>query len=221
MCSARADGGPGEPSTQQDDHEGTRIRDRWHVVRCHGLAFGAGYYLPNQDAFATAKGNAFVATADSAAAVHYNPAGLTQLERPQAELGFYSIQLGNEAKVGGFKYKSESEWQVAPHLYYASPINDDLSWGLGVNSPFGLGNDWGQGTPFRTVVTEARLADLATTGALAWQVTEKFSLGASVSVHYQDLALEQGLGFVPLDYLRFEGDGIVGLGGARGALAAA
>ena len=44
----------------------------------------AGYYLPNQDAFATARGNAFVATADSAAAVHYNPAGMTQLDRPEA-----------------------------------------------------------------------------------------------------------------------------------------
>lgn len=43
-----------------------------------GAAFGAGYYLPKQDAFATARGNAFVATADSAAAVHYNPAGLVQ-----------------------------------------------------------------------------------------------------------------------------------------------
>ena len=172
-----------------------------------GLAPGAGYYLPNQDAFATAKGNAFVATADSAAAVHYNPAGLTQLERPEAQLGFYGIVLGNEANVGGLKYETETEFQVAPHLYYAGPINEDFAWGIGINSPFGLGNDWGHATPFRTVVTEARLAYIATTGAIAYAVTDEFSVGASLSLNYLDLALEQGLGPFPA-YLRFEGDGV-------------
>jgi len=173
-----------------------------------GLAPGAGYYLPNQDALATAKGNAFVATADSAAAVHYNPAGLTQLERPEGQVGFYGIVLGNDVNVGGVGYQTEEEYQVAPHLYFAAPINDDLAWGFGINSPYGLGNDWGQRTPFRTVVTEARLAYLATTGAIAYEVTDEFSVGASLSFNYLDLALEQGLGFFPGDYLRFEGDGV-------------
>jgi long-chain fatty acid transport protein len=170
-----------------------------------GLASGAGYYLPNQDALATAKGNAFVATADSAAAVHYNPAGLTQLERPEGQVGFYGITLGNEATVGGVGYQNEEEYQVAPHLFFGAPVNDDLAWGFGINSPYGLGNDWGQGTPFRTVITEARLAYLATTGAIAYAVTDEFSIGASLSLNYLDLALEQGVGFFPGDYLRFEG----------------
>src|ERR1017187_974409 len=52
------------------------------------LAFGVsalsasanGFSLGAQDAFATARGGAFVATADNASAVYFNPAGLTQLE---------------------------------------------------------------------------------------------------------------------------------------------
>jgi long-chain fatty acid transport protein len=39
-----------------------------------------GFRLADQDAFATARGEAFVATADNPSAIYYNPAGITQLE---------------------------------------------------------------------------------------------------------------------------------------------
>nr|MCU0751388.1 outer membrane protein transport protein [Akkermansiaceae bacterium] len=122
-----------------------------------GGAMAAGYYLPNQDAFATARGNAFVATADSAAAVFYNPAGMTQLKQPEAQAGVYSIVLGNKATNGAVRSEAESEIQSAPQFYYAQPFNDRLSFGFGLNSPFGLGTDWGRNTPFSPVITEARL----------------------------------------------------------------
>jgi long-chain fatty acid transport protein len=177
------------------------------------ISGAAGYYLPNQDAFATAKGNAFVATADSAAAVHYNPAGLTQLERAEAQVGVYSINLGNEFRAGGGgRFGARSEWQAAPNFYYAGPLTDDLAWGIGLNSPFGLGADWGQGSPFRTVITEARLAYASATAALAYELTDTVSVGVSGSINYADLTLEQGLGFLPRDFLRFEGDGTTASG---------
>lgn len=170
-------------------------------------AFGAGYYLPNQDAFTTAKGGAWVATADSAAAVHYNAAGLTQLERPEAALGAYVINLGTEVTTATGKFRAKSEWQPVPHLYYGMPLCEDLAFGFGINSPFGLGADWGQASPFRTVITEARLAYVSGTAALAWRPFETLSFGLSGSVNHADLRLEQGLGFFPGDVLRFEGEG--------------
>jgi long-chain fatty acid transport protein len=170
-------------------------------------AGAAGFYLPNQDAFATAKGNAWVATADSAAAVHYNAAGLTQLEEPEAQIGVYAINLGHSFNNGGADFEAKSEWQYVPSIFYAQPIRDDLAWGFGVNSPWGLGTEWGQGSPFRTVVTEARLAYISATVALAYDLTDTISVGLSGSGNYADLTLEQGLGVAPLDFLRFEGDG--------------
>ena len=178
-------------------------------------ALAAGYYLPNQDAFATARGNAFVATADSAAAVHYNPAGLTQLSKPEVQVGIYSIVLGNDATVAGQSTEAKNELQAAPHLYYAQPYNDRLSFGFGLNSPFGLGTDWGRSNNFSPVVTEARLLFASGTSAVAYKLTDQLSLGASISVNYADLTLEQGLG-APESYLRFKGDDI-GFSGAFGA----
>lgn len=185
-----------------------------------GAASGAGYYLPNQDAFATARGNAFVATADSAAAVFYNPAGLTQLKEAQAQAGVYSIVLGNQAKVMGKTVHAEDELQAVPHIYYAQPLNDRLSFGFALNSPFGLGTDWGRYNNFSPVVTETRLMYISATSAIAYKVTDELSVGGSFSVNYAQLKLEQGLRSAPTtsipgSYLRFTGDDV----GVAGSLA--
>ena len=170
------------------------------------MAGAAGYYLPNQDAFATAAGNAFVATADSAAAVFYNPAGLTQLSSPEAQAGVYSIVIDNETNAGGVTSEIDHELQLVPQIYYAQPYNERIGFGFGINSPWGLGADWGRDTPFSPVVTQVGLVYLSATSAVGVQVTDTLSLGASVSLNRADLLLEQGLG-VPGSFLRFEGDG--------------
>ena len=52
-----------------------------------------GFRLLDQDAFATARGEAFVATADNASAVYYNPAGITQLDGNNLRSGIYGIYV--------------------------------------------------------------------------------------------------------------------------------
>ncbi|MDB6079585.1 MAG: hypothetical protein JWO82_3332, partial [Akkermansiaceae bacterium] len=187
------------------------MRPHLFPLLCLGLipatVGAAGYYLPNQDAFATARGNAFVASADRPSAVFYNPAGLTQLTAPEAEVSLYAIDLGTKVTTKTERFGAKSEWQAVPNLFYGAPINDKLAWGFGVNSPFGLGADWTQGSPFRTVITEAKLIYVSTTAALAYDVTDTISVGAAVSFNYANLTLEQGLGIAPLDFLRVKADG--------------
>src|SRR5205085_7298167 len=50
-------------------------------------AFGLGSRIPNQDAAAIARGNAFVATADNPTAMYYNPAGISQLDGQNFQVG--------------------------------------------------------------------------------------------------------------------------------------
>ena len=169
-----------------------------------GGAMAAGYYLPNQDAFATSRGNAWVATADSAAAVFYNPAGLIQIKQPEAQAGLHAIVLDTTMTSGGVATENKKELQTVPNLYYAQPANDKLALGFSLNSPFGLGNDWGRDTPFSSVITEARMIYISATAAAAYKVTDEFSLGASLSLNYVDLLLEQGLG-LPNSFMQFNG----------------
>ena len=49
------------------------------VLGTPSLSFGLGIRISDQDAAATARGNAFAATADNPSAIYYNPAGITQL----------------------------------------------------------------------------------------------------------------------------------------------
>src|SRR5436190_749550 len=65
--------------------------------------FALGARIPNQDASAIARGNAFVATADNPSAMYYNPAGITQLEGHNFQLGaltYMNIYVDYESPSG-------------------------------------------------------------------------------------------------------------------------
>ena len=71
----------------------------------------AGFRLPDQDAFATARGEAFAATADNASAIYYNPAGISQLQGWNFRGGIYGIYLplSYKSPTGGtFGHRADS-----------------------------------------------------------------------------------------------------------------
>jgi len=168
----------------------------------------AGFYLPNQDAFATGRGNAFVATANSPAAVYYNPAGLSQIDSISSSVGVYAIRLGNDAEVAGSNHEADREWQPVPHVYVVKPINDRIRLGLGLNSPFGLGTDWGDDTPFRTSGIEALIVNVSLWTTLSYKINDSLSIGAGFSLNYLDADLRQGIEAPGRGDFQFEGDDI-------------
>ena len=62
-------------------------------IRSTGL-FANGFRPPDQDAFATARGEAFAAAADNASAIYYNPAGISQLEGFDFRARVYGSHIG-------------------------------------------------------------------------------------------------------------------------------
>src|SRR4051812_5262687 len=58
-----------------------------------GTTYGNGLRVLSQDGLATARGDAFAATADNASAVYYNPAGITQIPGTDLRVGLYNIYL--------------------------------------------------------------------------------------------------------------------------------
>src|SRR4051812_40547120 len=89
-----------------------------------GLALGLR--IPNQDAEAIARGNAFAATADNPAALYYNPAGITQMQGHNVEVGLLNYFGINSTYVApnGSKSSSDFEMQTVPQLYYAFTPKD-------------------------------------------------------------------------------------------------
>ena len=153
------------------------------------------------DAFATARGNAFTATADNASAVFYNGAGLTQLEGTQIHGNVFAVSLDYSADTALGKDKTDDEFQAVPSAFISHNLKDSpLAFGFGVYSPFALGVDWGNDAAFTSgpadpfggtlVPYEADLVYTKYHAVVAWQVTETLSLAAGVSYDDSDVKIK-------------------------------
>lgn len=166
-----------------------------------------GTRLPNQDARATARGDAFVATANSAAAIFYNPAGLTQLDGGDVVVGSYVLapEYNYDGALGSEQTKRETF--VIPHAYVARKL-EGQPWavGVGVFAPFGLATDWGTGTPFSTFGSRSEIVFQTVALAAAREVTPTFSIGGAVHFNWIEAELNRDTGLAPGSILRFKGD---------------
>jgi len=171
-----------------------------------------GFRLPDQDAFATARGEAFVATADNPSAIYYNPAGISQLDGSDVRLGMYDIYLAPTYKnpSTGSSYGLDEHFHVIPQVFFTySPTNADwpVSFGLGIYSPYGLSEQWPQITGFRTISTSASMQYYTINPVVSYKLPWHLSVAAGLMVNYSDLTLAQGLTPYPYnDLFRFTGD---------------
>jgi long-chain fatty acid transport protein len=171
-----------------------------------------GIRNPGQDPFAMSRGNAFVATANNPSAIHYNPAGITQLSGHQLSLGanFVTVDDTFTSAASGLKYDNESEVHALPQVYYTfTPRDLPFSFGLGVYSPFGLGMEWPDDVEFRQLTLKGELKYVTANPVVAWKINDQFSLGAGLMVNYGDATLTRGIlapGGSPGNRIKFEGD---------------
>ncbi len=174
-----------------------------------------GFRLVSQDAFAASRGEAFAATADNPSAVHYNPAGLSQLDGRHFHMGTYALyfdptfQPPAGAANAGRTYDIETKVAVAPQMYYSHEVrNTPLTLGMGVYAPHGASVTWPQDTGFRAVATEGELTYLRVNPVAAIEIRPGLSFAVGAMIDYGDIGLEQGLraSETPSNKFRFEGD---------------
>lgn len=175
-----------------------------------------GMRLVSQDGFASARGEAFVATADNPSAIYYNPAGIAQLENISLRAGLYGLYLDptyrppDGAANSGTTYHIEKNYAAAPQLFATfRPGDCPLSLGLGIYAPYGASISWPQDTGFRAVATDAALTYIRFNPAVGLELLPGLSIGAGLMVDYGKIELEQGLtrSLVNPNFFRFTGDG--------------
>ncbi len=169
------------------------------AVGAFSLGFGGvratGFNLPSQDALASARGEAFVATADNPSAIYYNPAGITQLSGENVRGGIYGLDLGVKYKSpAGGSYENTNPWHGIPQFFYTYGVEKlPTAFGLGLYSPFGLSLNWPENTGFRTVATRGNLTYIVINPVVAWQVLPRLSIAAGLTANYAQVDLRQGL----------------------------
>ncbi len=187
---------------------------------CVGRIFANGFSLLDQDAFATARGEAVVATADNASAIYYNPAGIAQLDGSNLRGGIYGIYLNPSyqppagAPNSGHTYYSSDHLAAIPQGFFTHTFDFGdraVSVGLGVYAPYGGDISWPQDTGFRTVAIQGKLTYLSINPVVAVKVARGLFIGAGVIVNYADMNFEQGLrpAFQPpnINSYQFKGHG--------------
>jgi long-chain fatty acid transport protein len=168
-----------------------------------GSAYAAGYAIQEQSV--TGLGRAFAgsaAAADDASTIFFNPAGLTYLKRaemdiaanyisPRSEFNNDGSSIAGVIPLTGGDYGDASENAIVPNFYYAHPINDRVSVGLGVTAPFGLVTEYNETWVGRYFAVKSDMLTVNFNPSIAFKATDKLSLGFGVSAQYIDVELSQ------------------------------
>lgn len=151
--------------------------------------------IQGQGTAASAMSNAFAAQADDPSALHYNPAGMTQLQGIQFMAGSlisggstnFTSPTGETAR--GDRNGSVA-WPPPGHTFITANLKSlgltalsDLTAGIGLTVPFGSLTRWPNDGPFRTATTFNTLPLLDIKPTFAFKATENLSLGLGADVY--------------------------------------
>lgn len=179
-------------------------------------AFGLGFRNPDQNAVATAQGEAFVAQADNASALYYNPAGLTQIHDTEG-CGGGLITTRDIKFQGAAANEGVNDPAYTVQMFGASNFGlSNLTVGVGTYIPFGNVIDWGNRGTFKYQITESGLTVQDYALGVAYRFCENFSFGAAFNYYNADTYLRRLVPFslspllppgTPDGEFRFAGDG--------------
>ena len=160
-----------------------------------GMASAQVPRIQGQGAAASEMSNAFATQADDPSALHYNPAGMTQLQGLQLMAGAmisggttdFTSSTGMTATGDR---NGSAAWPPPAHTYITANLKDlgltalgDLSAGIGLTVPFGSLTRWPNDGPFRTATTFGTLPLLDIKPTLAYKATENLSLGLGADIY--------------------------------------
>ncbi len=175
-----------------------------------GSAHASGFALIEVNA--SGQGNAYAGAAantNNASTIFFNPAGMMNLDGQQLVLAAHfiepsakftddgSVRTTNLGPFQGDLSDGDSgrltddggEGAFIPNLYWVKPLDENTSFGLGLNTPFGLKTEYEDDWVGRY---HAILSDLKTINinpSLGYRVNNRLSLGAGVNLMLAEVDL--------------------------------
>jgi long-chain fatty acid transport protein len=168
------------------------------ILACPGSVFALGFALPDQDAFATARGNAFVATANDPAAVFYNPAGISQLDGMNVSLGAYGIVYGSSYNGAAGSIDSKTELAVLPQFFSTMSLPCHFTFGLGTYSPYGLRMEWPDNSILTAAGQTGEIDYMTLNPVIAYQIIPSLSIAAGPTLNYSEAEFKLNPGFIDI-----------------------
>ena len=161
-------------------------------VYCSSV-YPAGFLIYNQDAAAAGMGDTFTAMGDNPSAVFYNPAGISQLEGTQIRSGFHLVfpDTSFRGSKSGERTDMSDDMSALLTGYLTHKINDKISVGAGIFTPFGLVTDWPSRWEGDTVSTYSELRTFYVNPVISVKVHPRLSLAAGINYVYSDFKIRR------------------------------
>ncbi len=175
--------------------------------------WAAGFKIPEQTAHSVALGAAYVAGANGADAVYYNPANLSwQTESSELETSFTYLNLTEVDYVDSsravFNCKSEEENFFLPTVHYLSPSCGNWRGGFSFIVPAGLSKRWYEGYG-KAFCQEFTLKTYEMNPAGSYKFNDQFSLGFGLRAIYSKGEVKSNASGIGLNAVRrVEGDSL-------------
>lgn len=177
---------------------------------CPTPGFGLGVRVVDQNPEATARGEAFTATADNPSAIYYNPAGITQLDGQNLLVGAYAIYLQSKYSGAGGSLRTKDQPQAVPQIFYTYSFKDHpFTLGVGIYAPYGFALQWPDNSPFGIMALRGGITYATLNPVLAWKINPTLSVAAGLNINYARADLENGIlvSSFPPNRFTFKGDG--------------
>jgi len=171
------------------------------------LVLASGFSIYEQGGRATGMAGAFIAKANDASSVFYNPAGISAARGWNIQLGTTVIQtefaFTGPANMDPRFYTPAQKGQFFPgHLYLSYGLSPKWAFALGVYSPFGMGSEWGSSQdPWvgRLLATKTEFQTLFVTPVVAYRLFDNLALALGVSLVHSSVTMEKDVYFAPRD----------------------
>jgi long-chain fatty acid transport protein len=156
-------------------------------------AQSAGFMIYEHGAAAMAMAGAFTSLAKDPSALWHNPAGMAWLEGTQILGGATFIIPSGSVDFpdypGSPRYNQEKALFIPPNLYLTHQLSKKAVIGLGVFAPYGLGMSWPEPEtfPWRYLGTSGEMQTIFINPAIAFKLSDRFSVGLGVSFIYSKL----------------------------------
>ncbi|MES2821526.1 MAG: outer membrane protein transport protein [Pseudomonadota bacterium] len=146
-------------------------------------------------------GTAFAGRASSAqdaSTLHGNPAGLSKLTRPEITTGLgvvkgkVDIQNADSAASGTNRGDMVPLASV-PFAFYATPVNEDWNFGLGLYVPFGLISDYEKSFQGRYKGLYSKVQVVTLQPTLSYKINDRVAIGFGPTVNKIDGKLSNRL----------------------------
>lgn len=168
--------------------------------------FAAGFQVNEHSANGLGRAMAGqAAKPENASILATNPAAMTAFDKaqfsgqvsylnPEVDIrGEMSTTVGENTIVSDASEEDIAKAAVIPSLFYTSGLKNNLAWGVGLFTSYGLATEYSDDYNALHYADEAEILSFSVNPAVAYKVTDTLSLGAGVSITYADAKISTSI----------------------------